>query len=191
MNKTTNTHEMISALADGDLAGARASATLDLLCSDPAAEEAWHCYHVIGDVLRSPDLARATPRADFMQALSKRLAEEPRPVVPVAVPLGLVEPPIDADIRPTAEPANDPVFRWKIVAGAASLAAAFAVSWSMLGAPGAPVGPQLASVPANELMIRDAQLDELLAAHQQLGGAGALQMPASFIREVSFDARNR
>jgi sigma-E factor negative regulatory protein RseA len=41
------------------------------------------------------------------------------------------------------------------------------------------------------LMIRDARLDELLAAHRQLGGASALQMPAGFVRNATFDGPAR
>ena len=40
-------------------------------------------------------------------------------------------------------------------------------------------------------MIRDPQLDELLAAHRQLGGASALQMPAGFLRNATFEGPTR
>jgi sigma-E factor negative regulatory protein RseA len=57
----------------------------------------------------------------------------------------------------------------------------------------APQGAQLAGVPDNGglVMIRNPKLDELLAAHQQLGGAGALQMPASFVRQATFEPQGR
>jgi sigma-E factor negative regulatory protein RseA len=35
-------------------------------------------------------------------------------------------------------------------------------------------------------MIRDPQLDAMLAAHKQFGGASALQMPAGFLRNATF-----
>lgn len=37
------------------------------------------------------------------------------------------------------------------------------------------------------VMIRDPQLDALLAAHRQFGGTSALQMPAGFLRRASFE----
>jgi sigma-E factor negative regulatory protein RseA len=40
-------------------------------------------------------------------------------------------------------------------------------------------------------MIRDPRLDELLAAHRQLGGASALQAPAGFLRNATFEAPAR
>jgi sigma-E factor negative regulatory protein RseA len=108
-----------------------------------------------------------------------------------------------------APAANDAVFRWKLLAGAASLAAVMAVSWSVLsGAPagaGGSAGPQLALMqPAPEAagnlpsavlvstpqgpVIRDARLEQLLAEHRQYGGMSALQMPAGFLRDATFDA---
>lgn len=38
-----------------------------------------------------------------------------------------------------------------------------------------------------QVMIRDPQLDALLAAHRQLGGASVLQMPAGFLRNATFE----
>ncbi len=39
-------------------------------------------------------------------------------------------------------------------------------------------------------MIRDPRLDELLAAHRQLGNStSALQMPAGFLRNATFAGR--
>lgn len=43
-----------------------------------------------------------------------------------------------------------------------------------------------AQVPDAQLMIRDPQLDALLAAHRQFGGTSALQMPAGFLRNATF-----
>ncbi len=37
------------------------------------------------------------------------------------------------------------------------------------------------------VMIRDPQLDALLAAHRQFGGASALQVPAGFLRNATFE----
>ncbi len=44
-----------------------------------------------------------------------------------------------------------------------------------------------------QIMIRDARLDELVAAHKQAGGSSALQMPApaGFLRSATFSAPDR
>ena len=113
--------------------------------------------------------------------------------------------------------ANDGVFRWKLVAGLASFAAVAAIGWGALGSigpqPGA--GAQLARsaapavgttqvmalaapVPAASqaadmapVMLRDARLDELLAAHRQTVGASALGNPAGFLRNATFEGPGR
>ena len=106
-----------------------------------------------------------------------------------------------------APAANDSLFRWKMVAGFASLAAVAAIGWNSFSVlqSEAPQGAQLAVVtqpsagteqtelaqagPA--VMIRDPRLDELLAAHKQYGGASALQMPAGFLRNATFETPQR
>jgi len=42
-----------------------------------------------------------------------------------------------------------------------------------------------------QVMIRDPQLDALLAAHRQFGGTSALQMPAGFMRNATFEEGGR
>jgi sigma-E factor negative regulatory protein RseA len=44
---------------------------------------------------------------------------------------------------------------------------------------------------AEQVMIRDPRLDELLAAHKQFGGASALQMPAGFMRNATIEGPAR
>ncbi|WP_296490048.1 sigma-E factor negative regulatory protein [Rhodoferax sp.] len=43
------------------------------------------------------------------------------------------------------------------------------------------------TVSAAPVMIRDPQLDALLAAHRQFGGTSALQMPTGFLRNATFE----
>jgi len=40
-------------------------------------------------------------------------------------------------------------------------------------------------------MIRDPKLDQWLAAHRQFGGASALQAPAGFVRNATFEGATR
>jgi len=199
MDAKMDSNELISALADGQLRGEELARAVDAACTDRQALRTWHAYHVIGDVLRSGELGGVAPSARFMEKLAARLAQEqverPRPAQPLPV-------------QP-APAANDASFRWKLVAGVASVAAFAAVGWSVLGVPGGasgPAQPQLASAmqptqagsPETVLarsgvgvMIRDPKLDELLAAHRQLAGASALQMPAGFLRSATFEGPSR
>ena len=187
-----NKREMVSALADGELSGPELEQALATLLTDPEAAQAWETYHLVGDTLRAADLAPIRPASAFVARLSARLAAEP---VPQALALSSAPSHEPIVSRPAAVPAaNDSSFRWKLVAGFASVAAALSVGWTLMGAATQdPVVPQLAEAPAGGglVMIRHAQLDELLAAHQQLGGSGALQMPASFVRQVTFESPAR
>lgn len=71
----------LSALCDGDLAALEDGCRL--WRDDAEARATWHAYHLIGDVLRSDDLA-AAPRRDaaFLAALRARLADEPVVLAP-------------------------------------------------------------------------------------------------------------
>ena len=186
------TQELISALADGQLQGEAFDRGVELAAGDGEGREIWHTYHLIGDVLRSGEHVTVTVPTAFLGRLQSRLRHEP----PLS---GAVHGTGGADAvflpaPPTA--ANDPSFRWKLAAGFSSIAAVAALGWAAVGGFVAkPELAQLAVVPpaavvtASErgLMIRDAHLDEFLAAHRQLGGATALQMPAGFLRNVTFE----
>ncbi|MBA4178361.1 MAG: anti-sigma 24 factor, partial [Leptothrix sp. (in: Bacteria)] len=81
----------LSALADGDtpMADSACAAWRD----DPRARQTWHAYQLIGDVMRSDDLARpATRDAAFLAGLRERLAAEPAIVAPMPVAEAAVAP---------------------------------------------------------------------------------------------------
>jgi sigma-E factor negative regulatory protein RseA len=185
--------ESISALADGELRGEEFDRVMATCQSDPALLENWHNYHLIGDVLRSPDLLAARPPALFLTRLQKRLAHETLPAVAQDVDslpmIGVL--PVAAQAA-----ANDALFRWKLVAGMASMAVVAGMVWSLaVQAPSS--GSQLAQSPASTdpvwvaspqgTNLRDARLEELLAAHKQVGGNSALQMPSGFLRNATFE----
>ena len=48
-------------------------------------------------------------------------------------------------------------------------------------------GSSALAMNAEPVMIRDPQLDALLAAHRRFGGASALQVPAGFVRNATFE----
>lgn len=191
MDRIDEKRELISALADGQLAGEAFSRGVELAATDAAAREAWHAYHLIGDVLRSGELARCAPAGWFLHGLQERLRAEQVAIEP---------PPAEIrDVRaPAGEAANDGAFRWKVVAAAASVAAVSAIAWTVVGVPDKAAAPRLAAAPDGTVltstqrgvMIRDPRLDEFLAAHRQLGGA-ALVAPAGYLRNAAFDGTGR
>ena len=193
--------DALSALVDGEIDAAQIDALLRAQGEQPDRLLAtWHSYQVIGEVLRgSAPAAALMPPPDFLAGVRSRLRTEPKLPEPVSEL---------AQLRAPA--ANDAVFRWKLLAGVASLTTVLAVSWSVLG--GAPsaaggAGPQLvlltpAPVPVTThvgpapvlvttergTVVRDARLEELMAEHRQHGGVSALQMPAGFLRDATYDA---
>ena len=187
--------EWLSALADGELSGAELSG------AELAGREAefhsntwqsdWNSYQVIGHALRDGAGALVLTGADpaFLQRLNLRLADEKvgAPVLPVSRE-GLMA-------LPNQAAANEAVFRWKLLAGFASVSAALVVAWSFVGTPDASTATQLSQssaaaqvVVASEQgpVVRDARLEELMAAHKQLGGS-SLQAPSGFLRNAGFE----
>lgn len=185
--------DSVSALADGELRGEEFAQTLAACEHDPALLASWHDYHLIGDVLRSPDLLMTRTAAPFLTRLQSRLAQETvEPVAPTDASL-----PTPATLpAPTQAAANDSVFQWKMLTGVASMAAVAMMVWT-LAVPTASTGPQLAQRSGSTdsvlvaspqgTIVRDARIDELLAAHKQVGGNSALQMPSGFLRNATFE----
>ncbi|HEY2255527.1 MAG TPA: RseA family anti-sigma factor [Variovorax sp.] len=137
---TVTVREQISALADGQLRGEALVRVIDQIGGSPELRATWRAYHLVGDVLRSGGHAVCSEPSVFLSRLQGRLAAEP-----AHAPLGR------DDSRPAPVPverieaANEPVFRWKLVAGVASLAAVAAIGWNWVGAPDArQAGAQLA-----------------------------------------------
>lgn len=209
-NGEMSRREQLSALADGELDPKELAQALDY-AQHPEGHAAWQLYHLVGDVMRSAELAKP-PAQNFMDRLREELAKEgqyPRPE-PVPVPVAAIAPAME-------DAANASVFRWKMVAGFASLAAVAAIGWTSLGVVqgvGSPSGGQMASVSESaanggasaggspvvavadadggaQVMLRDPRLDELLAAHKQFGSTTALQMPAGFLRNATFETPSR
>lgn len=213
MMENLNQKEMLSALADGQLSGNALTQALEFSSQDEG-RETWQLYQLVGDVLRSPELARPVDNGDFLARLRTQLAQEAAPVAQATVssPAAPAQP-VLTQFTPPPQAANDSVFRWKMVAGLASLAAVVTLVWSAVGGLGGPpAGAQMAAVPApvtasvsvqapavsladnqapQQVMIRDPRLDELLAAHKQFGGTSALQLPAGFLRNANFEAPKR
>jgi sigma-E factor negative regulatory protein RseA len=201
--------EQLSALADGELDAAGVAR----VCSRwPAGEQfyrTWHAYHLIGDVLRSDDLARA-PQNDqrALDGLRRRLADEPTVLAPATA------------IH--VSPAGWSRRRARTWGAVATVAAGFAAVMVVLtalhtgGAPevasgnlaAAPLGPHAAgpivlsgasrtgdreplALTADGKLVRDVRLDRYLDAHKHFSGSSALGVPSSFLRGATSDASNR
>jgi sigma-E factor negative regulatory protein RseA len=162
-------HEAVSALADGQLQGEAFARAVDGVCADDQLQATWRTYHVVGDVLRAGRHSACTDSGQFLARFQARLAAE------AVKPMQAV--PVLPEFTPTTlhvDAANEPVFRWKLVAGVASLAAAAAIGWNWVGN-GAAVpasGPQLASqqVPP---MQASSEGSVLAAMQQNAPGASA------------------
>lgn len=213
MNDMALRQEAISALADGQLRGDEFTRAVESATADLDALATWHVYHVVGDVLRYGEQTACRQDADFMQRLKTRLRQE-QIQVPAENTMNSEAAsayPSRAETRNDAlnRAANDSIFRWKLVAGFASLAAVAAISWngltgaslvtgqSQLAQAVVPMQPQAAQAAvdvadsAAPVLIRDPRLDAFLAAHEQFGGTSALQMPAGFFRNATFEAPTR
>jgi len=197
MKPKTQNLELISALADGQLMGEDFALALSVCDHDAEARERWEAYHLIGDVLRAPGMTAPDRDAGFVRRLNARLAQEP---ALVAATLSTFAPEVTMPVGAAGEvqrreAANDSSLRWKLVAGFASITAVAAIAWNAGSGLLSPA-PQLArqEVPQQVLvvsdqgtMVRDARMQELLAAHKQFGGTSALQAPSGFLRHTTFE----
>ncbi len=204
MKPITHNPELISVLADGQLASEEFSRVLAVFEGDAEALARWNAYHLIGDVLRSPGLTAHASDAAFVARLRACLSREPAfdtasAVIAAIDSTGQKSLPIAGQqaVNPQREASNDASFRWRLVAGFASVAAVAAIAWNAgVGLLTPSATPQLAQSDAAQqvlvvseqgTMVRDARMQELLAAHKQFGGTSALQMPSGFLRNATFE----
>lgn len=128
----------------------------------PYGRQLWDTYHLIGDVMRSPDLA-IRPSERFYARVSAALEAEPAIVAP------------------------SPLARRHLLrnglSGLAVAAAVASVVWMarpFFLAPDAPLTATPVMAQADEPEAADPGLADYMAAHQSMAGAGA-------VRQVSLD----
>jgi len=190
--------EALSALVDGEADAAAAGDGVSQWRDDEDAKATWHAYQLIGDVLRSEDLAGGHRDRVFLQRMHARLIKEPALLAP-------------APDLPQAAPAahGGVLHRWAVPVG---LAAGVALVLGTLlvvrqgpGADGAVLAdakPVLSLQPPVELvavagsssspvLLRDPRLDRYLAAHKQFQSANAMGPSTGFIRSATYDAATR
>ena len=196
----SRSRRILSALADGDATDGEAARAFEAWREDDDARASWHAYQLIGDVMRSDDLASA-PAADeaFLQALRARLADEPVVLAPVEAPARpeiAVEQPAVANARGTSVRA-----RWQApLAMAAGFLAVIGGLQLYRGAatPSGNASLALAGNPAASATVAAAapattaqtkaeaeQLAPYVAAHRQPTMNAAFQMPGGDIRNAS------
>lgn len=180
---TADAGELLSRLADGDCDAHQAQAACARWSADVQARDAWHRYHLIGDVLRSQELASTASRdASFLADLRTKLAAEPAILAPMAL---------------TEAKRRTP--RWLVPAAAAAGFVAVIGTLAVLRLQGSahPAEPILAlatpqparAIAANAantdaVMIRDARLDIYLQAHRDMRVHAVSAMPGSGLRNV-------
>lgn len=199
--------EEISALIDGELEAARVAGLTTACAQDLELRSAWDDYHRIGDALRSQSPAPSAADERFVAGVMQAIENLPKPErVPDALPVPSLAPPVIQVRQPTETSANDNVFRWRIAAGVAAFAAITSLAWQLTDGLSTSAGPQYAVGPADAALgqvqtmpqaqivqtsagtvIRDPRLEEMLNAHRQFGGVSALQMPAGFLRNATYE----
>ncbi len=168
--------QLLSSVADGQANPEQLAQATRLWREDAQARATWHTYHLIGDVLRSDELACDPARdVQFLSALRGRLALEP------------------AVLAPVATVARRVAWRWPSLAAVAAGFTVVAIG-ALLLRPGVPEqGPALARAPGQAAtppdmpatvaadalpvaagqggltLLRDAQLDRYLHAHRAFG----------------------
>lgn len=176
---------------DADLAG---------WCHDAAARENWHTYHLIGDVMRSEDLASSAAHDQaFIKRFRARLDAEPVHLLTAEV--SRAEPAAAAPL--VAQRAAQPqrLARWQ--AGTALAASVAVVAVALLvskgGEPGAgSQAPVLARSDAahaptadtsvvtvgSNVVLRDPRLDEFLRLHQMARGGLPVGAPGGSLQRA-------
>jgi len=197
--------QMVSRLVDGDMDPTQVRAACAAWREDAQVRETWHTYQLIGDVMRSDDLALAPQRDEaFLLALRARLANEPVVLAPsTAAPEPVTSAPATAPRRHWAAPLA-------VAAGFVAVAGVLVVTRLSAplpdpnsGAALAQTAPAVTTVAASSggrvalpaaaadvvvqdaRVIRDARLDRYLAAHKQFGGGGAVAVPVVSLRHAA------
>jgi sigma-E factor negative regulatory protein RseA len=135
--------EILSALADGQATSTEAAQASAAWRGQPEARATWHAYHLIGDVLRSPEALAASDSERFLQRLRTRMADEPVVLAPQAAQAAQVAQVLrhDSAAALTQDNTAQPLRR-RMWAGPAAVAASFAlivgVLTSQVSAPGGP-----------------------------------------------------
>lgn len=198
----------LSSLMDGELEASAVGRACGRWRDDAEARVSWHAYQLIGDVLRSDDLAsHGAHDAAFLAAFRQRMAREPvvlAPSVPSAEPAAV--PQRRTWATPVAMAAGFVAVAGVLVVaqvsgglslrGASSDASLAQVSTAapalvLAGGSASGVRGDPPAVVLNGQLIRDVRLDEYLAAHKKFGGSSVPGGPSGFLRNAAADGTAR
>ncbi len=177
----------LSAAADGqaDAIGQACDAWRD----DASARATWHVYHLIGDVLRSSELA-TPPRHDerFLQALRVKLAAQP--VVLAPAPLPAVKRKAPAWFMPSVAAAGFAAVAGVLVVTqvwAPQAPPQLAVAARQPGVTPVALGAASSDLRVKGALLRNPRLDEFLRAHQAARGGIAVVVPGSALHRADVE----
>ncbi|MFM0556944.1 RseA family anti-sigma factor [Paraburkholderia sediminicola] len=193
--------ERLSAFVDGELFGEE-HLNLDTFISGLNGEDraAWSSYHLIGDALRSDDLA-VSPAASsaFLNGFAARFDNEPHVLAPAAMPVARRLLALRRRVVPAfAVAAAAATLTWIVVPqlqgvpGSAQLASVQSHGDALQRVAMAPV-PTAAVQPAvqDANIIRDASLDQYLEAHQQFAQQPVMPGSMPLIRAAAVSTQGQ
>ncbi len=206
-----NARQALSELVDGELDLAGVGRTCSAWREDGELRDTWHAYHLIGDVLRSDDLASAGRRdAEFLEKLRGRLAKEPVVLAPErSVDVAQEAAPVQAAgagrrrwwPAPVAVAAGFMAVAGVLVvtrvagpmgAGTSPSMAALTSAPSVASAPAVAEEPvEVTSLGPDARLVRDVRLDRYLAAHKQYGSSAGVNVPGVMLRNAATFAPER
>jgi sigma-E factor negative regulatory protein RseA len=189
-NEPNSDWAALSSMADGEAASDAQARCLAMWAQHADARARWRDYQLIGDVLRSSELARdGAHDAAFLASLRERLQREPA-VHAATAAMAVVVPRRRKWAVPIAAAAGVVVVVGATLALRTSAPPSAGQTLALRGG----VQPVVASAPAaametvaqtaNGRLIRDARLDRYFAAHRQSANGAALQMPGAGVRNV-------
>jgi sigma-E factor negative regulatory protein RseA len=197
----SSARELASRLVDGHGEPACAEAACSQWRRGEPLQQAWRDYHLIGDAMRSRELAGQPARDEaFLNRLCERLAQEPAIVAPSS---SVERVTASTSLPQAALRVESRTARWlmpaAVAAGFVAVAGALLVTRSV-DAPAMGSGPVLAVggvsagerasaagaavLPVDATMIRDARIDEYLLAHRQMRTAPMAALPGGGVRSV-------
>jgi sigma-E factor negative regulatory protein RseA len=201
--------ELLSALADGELDAGGTRAACELWRSEEQAQIQWADYHLIGDVLRSEDLARQQVRGSALFArIQTELAQQPVVLAPQPQTRG--ERSSGADVVTGRAEVRSIRRAWWATSAVAAGFIAVAGAWSLfrvlLPVDSGAVVAQTEVVPLSAAasavisadpnvsagtVVRDPELDRYLAAHKQFASTSVLGVASGSVRQVVLDSSGR
>lgn len=195
--------ERLSAFVDGELFGEEHPNLDKFLCGlDGEDRAAWSRYHLIGDALRSDDLAvSAATSSAFMSGFAARLQNEPHMLAPAAIPLARRLLALRRRVMPAvAVAAAAATLTWIVVPQLQRVPGGSGAQLASLHTRGDAVQQvAMASVPMSTVqpvaqdanIIRDASLDQYLEAHQQFAQQPVMAGSMPMIRAASVSTQGQ